>query len=249
MEHILPPPGLELPVAAQEIPAVPVALEAPPGIESPEPPKDFQVLFRNLPESVCNEPMMRVMLEQASLDEHIFSIETRPGGKALVSFSSLHAACLGMHHFHGRQWDSTSDPVTALYVRKVKTNTSAPAPAFNKAAPVFVPDARMSADAPVFNPDSKTENDRDRSCSDVSLSADALVFNPEALVFNPDATVFNPDALVFNPDAAVFNPGFMMDKMKDGPRDRFYSDASTAIPGDASEDSDPEMEMAMVGVA
>lgn len=198
--HIAPPPGLTLPTP----PSTPVAhqprlraMTAPePVVESQEPeaPKDFQVLLRNLPEVMCKAPMIRVMLEQASLDDECVSIETRPGGKALVAFSSLNFACQCMRHFNGRQWGK-SEPVTALYVRKVdntKTDSRPRAESLNVAAPAFVPG----------------------KCA--SLSANAAVFNPNLMMTN---------------------------KMKNE-RDRFFSDASTAITtsGEASENSEPEAE-------
>merc|ERR1719235_1120442 len=83
-ESIEPPPGLTAP--AQEELAIaqdPLDVQGVPenasvgDSEEPIAQQDFKVLLRNLPDSICIEPMIWVMLEQASLDTDVLSISTR----------------------------------------------------------------------------------------------------------------------------------------------------------------------------
>lgn len=179
LEHIEPPPGLimptqEEPTIAQDPSAAQFEPEGAPAEDPPEtiPAQDFKVLLRNLPDTICTEPMIWVMLNQASLDTDVLSISTRAGGKALITFSDFSSASQCMYYFHGWQW-GMSDPVTALYVRTVATEKSN-THAFNATAPAFVPSGRMSADAPVFNPSSMTLDEmkmgRDRFNSSASTA-------------------------------------------------------------------------------
>jgi hypothetical protein len=131
---------------AEEEPPVPVA---------PEPQDGWQVLLRDLPELIAREPMMRVILEQANLDNNVLGMDFRAGGKVLIKFSTFMSVQQCIRHFNGRPWGSKGNCVSALYVRTVKGANNANAGCETSAAtarPKVPVEKNMSADAPVFVP-------------------------------------------------------------------------------------------------
>lgn len=151
---LAPPPGLELPDEAlspgpenQEEP-LPEKPEEP-EVEQQEPePQQYKVLLQNLPETMLKECMLQVMLEQAKLNDAT-DFSFRANGKALITFSTYASVgkCIG--HFDGRKWGSSSMPVSATYVRTVKSGQNQ---SENDAPPQETKVRSMSADAPAFVP-------------------------------------------------------------------------------------------------
>jgi hypothetical protein len=191
-----PPPGLSLPPPIPELPDL-ESLEVPVVAELPAPPKQgYQVLLRDLSETIAQEPMMRVMLEQAGLEKDFIRLDFRPGGKALIEFHTFASMQQCISHFHHRPWGEGGACISALYVRIVK---KADAPAGEKGAarapaarmttsaatmmkslsvhaPVFLPNASRAAAARVFVPSlpeipEKIDAIRPRVSSDASTAA------------------------------------------------------------------------------
>jgi len=172
-EPLPPPSGPELVMERESSknvasPAKLCTTESPPVA-----PQEHKVLLSGLPAAMLSEPMLRVMLGQAQLEDGVIAMSTRPG-KALLTFSSLAWACQCIMHYNGLQWGSSGIPISAMLVRTVKTGTT---PVVNKNAmsanaPTFVP---MSASAPVFVPLSATaptfDGKRERVISDASTEA------------------------------------------------------------------------------
>jgi len=101
-------------------------------------PAQYKVLLQNLPELMLKECMLRVMLEQAGLNDVMaVTFTTR---KTLITLASYASACQCIAHFSGRQWGSSGKPVTATFVRaKVEAKT------MSSDTPSFVPGAQCFA--------------------------------------------------------------------------------------------------------
>jgi len=111
-------------------------------------PQQFKVLLQNLPETMLKECMLQVMLEQAKLNDAT-DFAFRANGKALITFSTYASVCKCITHFDGRKWGNSSMPVSATYVRTVKSGQKQNE---NDNAPQETKLRSMSADAPVFVP-------------------------------------------------------------------------------------------------
>jgi hypothetical protein len=215
LEDFAPPPGLSLEDARSEkserpTEPLPDHVEMPEGSEAG---RLFQVLLRNLPEPMCTEPMVRVMLDQASLEDSLVDVEFRKGCKILVSFSEYACVAKCIKHFSGRRWNG-SEAVSAMYVRKMakddeKSAEVKNASGFNADAKEFVPTKDLSGDAPVFKP----------------------LFKPASMVGGKEC------AFELSASAQVFYPGCAF-KLAERPRG--LSDASTAYQSEADESCSDE---------
>jgi len=200
-----PPPGLALP------PGLDFSLDIEgEGTDSeetkPEPtrmmeqsePEQFKALLQNLPVSMLNESMLRVMLEQAQLTD-ITEVAYR-NGKALLTFTSYESVQKCLMHCNGRVWSNSTSPVVAMYVRTVQktqkepvvpqtqpetgsmqTETGPMQRQLSADAPTFVPGSlqipttTLSAKAPIWVPsdcaDIKDKDSKDRSISNASTES------------------------------------------------------------------------------
>merc|ERR1711988_1502773 len=119
---------------------------------------------------------MKALLKAAGLEEGVVGIDMRPGGKVLISLTSLDMARACIRNFHDPQWAASGQSLNALYVRTVKRQeTVAKGHTFSVDAPVFVPSKTLSADASVFVPAAvKNDGERARVDSDASTDANPL---------------------------------------------------------------------------
>lgn len=163
------PPGLE-----HIVPAVPLPMRS---VQAKEKPKkkplaekvqvavektdEFRVLLNNLPQTMLQECMFRVMLEQAKLDTDVTNLCFKTRGEVLITLTTDAAAVKCVKHFHGRQWGASASPVVAKYetpveVAKVVTGPCAPVAFLSAGAPVFIPPPwlsnKLSAHAAAFVP-------------------------------------------------------------------------------------------------
>jgi hypothetical protein len=203
---IPPPPGLSLTPPIPELPdlkhlealvdepklaacdASPRKVPLPLYVESmPIPQRGYQVLLRDLSESMAQEPMLRAMLEQAGLDDDVMRLDFRPMGKALMEFRSLASVHQCISHFHDRPWGNAGARISALFVRTVKgacapiekTTCATATKALSADAPVFVPSAPPSAATLAAPLPEKIDNVRPRVCSAASTTA-AGAFSDDA---------------------------------------------------------------------
>jgi len=89
------------------------------------------VLLRGLPKALCTNACLEAMFEQAGMEGSIVSCRVRKGmvvSEVLLTFSTRQAARRCVHHFHGRRWDVTGEPVTAVFA-KLNGDSSASKPA------------------------------------------------------------------------------------------------------------------------
>lgn len=180
-------------------------------------PEQFKVLLQNLPDSMLNESMLRVMLEQAQLSD-ITEVAYR-NGKALLTFTSYASVRKCLSHCNGRLWSNSTAPVVAMYVKTVsrkKPQTDVETKPLSADAPTFVPEPDTT-----FVPEAETK----------PLSADAPAFVPGSLQIPTKA--LSAEAPIFVPsDCKVIRD-----------RDRIDSNASTesGVSDKVASDSEPEI--------
>lgn len=110
----------------------------------------YHVVLEELPNNILSKPMIEAVLQQAGLDSAVLHCSTHPGkkcgrGRAVVQFSSKHAAQRCVHHFHGCSWDTSASVVTA---RIEAHNGASEQPKLKTAKAQCL----LSADAPEFVP-------------------------------------------------------------------------------------------------
>lgn len=203
------PPGLELPGTSED--EAEENAETQPEqnrtmLEQPDPePEQYKALLQNLADAMLNESMLRVMLEEADVND-ILEIKCR-NGKVLLTFASYESVHKTITHCNGRLWSNSDVPVVALYVRtvektqpdKVVTPIPTEAKALSADAPTFVPGSLqiptkpLSAEAPVFVPaDCKASRDRCISTASTESGASDEVSSEKGSDSEPDVPSYFP---------------------------------------------------------
>lgn len=201
------PPGLELPGTSEDgaennAETQPKQIRTTLEQSDPEP-EQYKVLLQNLADAMMNESMLRVMLEEADVND-ILEIKCR-NGKVLLTFASYESVHKTITHCNGRLWSNSDVPVVALYVRTVKktqpdtvvTPIPIEAKALSADAPTFVPGSLqiptkpLSAEAAVFIP-ADCKAIRDRCISTASTESGASVSSEKGSDSEPDVPSYFP---------------------------------------------------------
>jgi len=248
-----PPPGLAPPPPALALPP-PAEDEKPAsGGDGSKPESDvFKVLLRGFPEAMAREPMLSAILMHAELHHAVLGKSVRPGGKVLVTLSSMASALQCIRHFHGRQWND-SEPITALLVRTVKSGEVAAQQrrcsdkALSAEAAVFVPGLDISAATNVLEPTTTMTS----TTLDMEVTAPMTAWaTTTTSTVGAVPTAPEPASKDLSAEAPVFVPwswqeAFVPWSAKCGECDRFDSDASTEAhhEGDYEEEDGSEPEL------
>lgn len=110
------PPGLRHDAAAPSPLAPPSKETKPPRAAPSSSVPGHTVEIAGLPNAMMIEPAMEAMLEQASLEGQILSIDVRPSrpcGEATIVLKTRGAAERCVRHFDGRRWDPSGVVVSA----------------------------------------------------------------------------------------------------------------------------------------